>query len=168
MCDNDAHVYMSRIISKALNLTEDSERSPSPAFPEFPLLPPLPLSAAHIPWINASPTLQTTYLSIQLIGMIAGTLSQAMPCACQRSRELPNKISQPYISSDPSEDYDETHEMREDNPTQQLRHVHKDDEDDEDDTSINPIKVLTDRSFLSRCVLDSGANRHILKNETWL
>jgi len=55
--------------------------------------------------------------------------------------------------------------MRDDTPTQQLRDVHW---DDEDDTRINAIKVLTDRSSLSCCILDSGVNRHIFNNETCL
>jgi len=39
--DSDAHVYMSRITSEAINLTEDSERPPSPAVHPSPEVPPL-------------------------------------------------------------------------------------------------------------------------------
>jgi hypothetical protein len=73
---------------------------------------------------------------------------------------------------DPSEDdgeyYDEKYEEREDTPTKQLCDVRKDDNEDDKDTHINAIKLPTENSTLSRCVLDSGANRHIFNNETWL
>ena len=60
MYDSDAHVNMSRITSEALNLSDDSECSPSPAAqpsPEVPPLPPLPLSEApsHLLQTKTSP-----------------------------------------------------------------------------------------------------------------
>jgi len=53
--------------------------------------------------------------------------------------------------------------MRVDTTAQQLPDIHK---VDEDDTDFNAIEVLTERSSLSRRVLDSGANRHIFNSET--
>ena len=82
------------------------------------------------------------------------------PCCYQRCIELPWK------NTEPSEEYDEEYEEREDSPTKQLCDVRKKDKEHNDDTHINAIKLLTDNSALSRCVLDSRANRHIINNET--
>jgi hypothetical protein len=71
-------------------------------------------------------------------------------------------------NQDEEEYYDEEYEEREDTPTKQLIDVHKDDNKDDKDSHINAIKLPTDTSTLSRCVLDSGANRHIFNDETWL
>ena len=82
----------------------------------------------------------------------------------QRCIELPWKNPPPFVP-DPSENdgeyYEEEYEEREDTPTKQLYDVRKDDDEDDKDSHINAIKLPTDTSTLSRCVLDSGANRHI-------
>ena len=38
----------------------------------------------------------------------------------------------------------------------------------EDDININTITTLTNVSLALRCILDSGANRHIFTDESWL
>ena len=38
----------------------------------------------------------------------------------------------------------------------------------EDDININTITTLTNVSLAPRCILDSGANRHIFNDESWL
>ena len=71
--------------------------------------------------INTSLTLQTFYLSIPPMRMIAGTLSQAMPCLM-----LVNAVNKnpPPFSYEPSEEYEDEYsdemeyKMREDTPAQ--------------------------------------------------
>ena len=96
----------------------------------------------------------------------------AWPCCCQRCINLPWKNPPPIVpepsEQDDEEYYDDDYEPREDTPTKQLIDVHKDDDKDDKDSHINAITLPTDTSTLSRCVLDSGANRHIFNNETWL
>ena len=46
-------------------------------------------------------------------------------------------------------------------------HTEINEQDEKNDTHINVITSLTTRSPYDRCVLDSGANRHIFMDDSW-
>ena len=47
-------------------------------------------------------------------------------------------------------------------------HPEINDTDEENETHINVVTSLTTGSQSDRCVLDSGANRHIFMDDSWL
>ena len=91
------------------------------------------------------------------------------PCCCRRCRDIPAHNPPPYVAppSENSEEYnEEDYEIEVYTPTYYPEDTTNDGPDD--DININTITTLTNVSLTPRCILDSGANRHIFNDESWL
>jgi len=90
------------------------------------------------------------------------------PCICLRCRDIPSKniVYVPPPSEDSEEYNEEDYEIEVYTPTYYPEDTTND--GPEDDININTITTLTNVSLAPRCILDSGANRHIFNDESWL